>query len=767
MDPRSPRTPAARPAPRARPLPESLGPRALRIGLRTTLLAPLAAAASVALVGDDGRPARIVPLFLAIAAVGAVVAFLPWNRLHGTPLGRRIVHGWAVLDVLLITLAGWSTGPTDPALPLAYAVTVVFFAVLLSPIAQIAYVALMLVCYGAALAASSSFEVIPFLMLGVVGVLATYLSRELRRRIAAFDDARIGSERRWAVVGSVSSAARGMVDEPARVLQGIVEAILALGYETAAIHLPAGAADLQLVLPESQRADATAGIRTIPEPIRARVLEQGRDAIVKPAEAGRADRGLRASGLTAIAATPIVVGTRPEGVLLVGTVEPDGISRPELEAFSMFASAAATAIGNARRADEHRLIEERLTEADAVRAQVLSTLSTELRKPLATVTETSRALRSTFGNEERQRLIERMVAGATALDVTLGGSLDLSLLEAGSLQPSIADVDLGALASGVVQRLRTAFEGRDLRVELPTGLSVEADPALLEQAVEHLLAMAATAAAVGKRVEVGVSRTGAETTFRIGVDTVIPSEQLARLRQPTGNGNGGAGPWVRLAIAAKILELHGTELEARSDARQGTRVWFRLPGERSPLVGQRADAMPVQLTLDDALLPAVAEASARTEPPEVEIEEDERHSMPLAAAALAATAASSLVVTGIIPELLHRPDRPVATSRHDERRKKRDDEKRSDQREGQRDGGGSTGAAISGGSTEGSTSGTSTTGTTGSTTGSGGSTGGGGGGGGGGTNVSPSPSPTPPPADESPGRSGEAPGHNKSPSPSP
>jgi hypothetical protein len=34
---------------------EWLGPRALRIGLRTTLLAPLGAAASSAIYGGDGR----------------------------------------------------------------------------------------------------------------------------------------------------------------------------------------------------------------------------------------------------------------------------------------------------------------------------------------------------------------------------------------------------------------------------------------------------------------------------------------------------------------------------------------------------------------------------------------------------------------------------------------------------------------------------------------------------------------------------------------
>ena len=84
----------------------------------------------------------------------------------------------------------------------------------------------------------------------------------------------------------------------------------------------------------------------------------------------------------------------------------------------MLATAAAIALSNAGRAEERREVEERLTDADAVRAEVLATLSMEVRKPLGAVTESSRALQETFGNVDAPA-IERLVASATALDVTL------------------------------------------------------------------------------------------------------------------------------------------------------------------------------------------------------------------------------------------------------------------------------------------------------------------------------------------------------------
>jgi two-component system sensor histidine kinase KdpD len=720
-----------------------------------------------------------MPLFLGLVAVGAVVAFLPWERLHGTPTGSRILLVWAVLDVVLITIAGRATDVSDAALPLAYAVTFVFFAVVLSPGAQVAYLCFMLACYG--VVSASNFGPLSFLMLAIVGVLAIFLSRELRQRITAHERARKGSERRWAVVGTVSSAARDVSGaEVRRVLEGVVEAIVALGYETAAIHLPSEQGELQVVLPAAAAADPTLGIRTLPDAFRTQVLDEGRDAILQMREVDRgAARGLRSSGIQSLAAVPIVVGERPEGVLLVGSADPEGITKGELEAFAMLATTAAMALSNARRADERRQVEERLTDAGAVRAEVLATLSDEVRKPLGAVTETSRALRETFGNEDRRRLIERLVASATALDVTLGGSLDLSLLEASRVELHHEDVDVGELVSGALTRLAGLFEGRDLRADVPTGLTVEADRGLLGQAVEHLLVTAATATPPGRAVEVSVSRTGAETTVKVATDTVIPAEQLARIREPRGAGNGGAGPWIRLALASKILELHGSELQTRSESKQGTRAWFLLPSERSTQpalvrsgTGIAAETEPVQLSLDDALLPAVAAAAALIEPPPVEIDEDHRSSNPLAAAALAATAATTLAVTGIVPQLLRQPNVPVATAEQEERQPKKADGNERRERSEKKDGtgtSGSSGAAAGGTQTAGTSSGTG--GSTGGGTESGGTSGGTGGGtGGGDETVTPAPSPSPSPTpgnDESPGKSGEAPGHNKSPSPTP
>ena len=86
-------------------VPGPLGSRALRFGLRATLLAPLGAAAAVTVFADENAKAgSFVPLVVAITILGVAVSFLPWDEMAGSVFGKRVLHVWAGLDLLLITL---------------------------------------------------------------------------------------------------------------------------------------------------------------------------------------------------------------------------------------------------------------------------------------------------------------------------------------------------------------------------------------------------------------------------------------------------------------------------------------------------------------------------------------------------------------------------------------------------------------------------------------------------------------------------------------
>ena len=107
----------------------------------------------------------------------------------------------------MITLAGWSATGADLVLPLGYAVTIVFFALVFPPRSQVVYLVALLASYGA-VQLSTDVDLLSFAMLAVLGVLACFLSREVRRRIALHEHARVDTERRWSVVGAVATTAR-------------------------------------------------------------------------------------------------------------------------------------------------------------------------------------------------------------------------------------------------------------------------------------------------------------------------------------------------------------------------------------------------------------------------------------------------------------------------------------------------------------------------------------------------------------------------------
>jgi signal transduction histidine kinase len=768
-------------------VPGPLGPSALRFGLRAALLAPLGAAASVALLSDpDPKAGSFVPLVVVLTIAGIAVTFLPWERLAGGAWGRQVLYVWAGLDVVLITLAGWSATGVDVALPLGYAVAIVFFAAVFPRHAQIPFLAAVLASYAGVLM-TSGFEFLPFAMLAILGALSCFVARELRRRIGVHERARIDAERRWSVVGALAAKASELsTTDPVEVLESVVDTVVLLGYRSAAIHLPDGEGRTRVILPAGIAELDAGGVRSLPQAVGREVLGTGRAIVVTATDGDEATlRALHASELEALAAVPIVSGGRVGGILLAGDRDRDAIGPREMDALSMLATQAAVALMRAQRAgEEDPVAAEAPVEPDRSHAEIVSRLSEEVRRPLAIVSDTTRALQDpTVG--DRERLLERLAAGATALDVTLGGLLDVSLLDAGETGLDVQEVDLGAVVTAVAARLSGSFVGRELRLQAPAGSLVEADPALIERAVENLLAMAASSTAPGRAVEVAVTRTDARTVVSVAGDGTIPPELVARIYQPFGNGSSAAaGPVIRLAVAAKILELHGSELEIRSEPGEGTEVSFRLPGERALGLGFVGIASLERSVGEATPLVAAARAALDVPPPPVEDEEEsERQPGMLGAAAAAlAAAASTMVVTGVVPDLVQQPQTVSTTVPQNEGKKaglagNDGSEKKHGQKagasgkkqEGAQNGSGSgSGAEASAG--DGSTSGAGTAAGTGSggTGGTGGAgTGGGGGGGGGGTPPpSPAPSPSPSP-DTSPGKSGEAPGHNKSPSPSP
>ena len=234
--------------------------------------------------------------------------------------------------------------------------------------------------------------------------------------------------------------------------------------------------------------------------------------------------------------------------------------------------------------------EEALREADRRKDDFLATLAHELRNPLAPIRSGLHLLRA-GGAPAAQALpiMERQVGNLVRL---LDDLMEVSRITRGqlALRRQVAD-----LADAV----RSALEASDpllqasrhrLEVDLPPGpVPVLADPVRISQVVSNLLNNAAKYTPDGGRIRLSVGREGGRAVVRVRDDGIgIAPEMLARVFEPfvqvpsaLKRAHGGLG--IGLSLARTLVEMHGGEIEARSEGEgKGAEFVVSLPALTNP-----------------------------------------------------------------------------------------------------------------------------------------------------------------------------------------
>jgi signal transduction histidine kinase len=254
------------------------------------------------------------------------------------------------------------------------------------------------------------------------------------------------------------------------------------------------------------------------------------------------------------------------------------------------AERAALAVDNAR-------LYQAEQEAVHVRDAFLAVASHELKGPLTPLALRLQALqRETLGpgpvDAERVRGHVKVLQRQTRRLATLVESLlDVSRIEAGTLQLDLEDVDLDAVVKDVVSR----FEGQAARahsaLELAPGgpLVGRWDRVRLEQVVTHLLGNALKYGA-GHPIHVHTSREGpwAKLLVRdegIGIDARALSRIFGRFeRAVPAEHFGGLG--LGLFLSRSLVDGLGGAIHVESEPGRGASFEVRLPlspGALSPV----------------------------------------------------------------------------------------------------------------------------------------------------------------------------------------
>jgi PAS domain S-box-containing protein len=165
--------------------------RTVRVGVQSTIFVLISLAIYRALPGGDGVSIGVFALLWLAAAAGMLVAFLlPWRRLIGSPWGMRVLYLWALADIVLISVFVAASGDANPSVFTMYALPTIFFAASFPLPAQFAYFLLTTASYLAAVQLgdvnlSVADHFLRVTLLGLVGFMASFLSRELIEQMSA------------------------------------------------------------------------------------------------------------------------------------------------------------------------------------------------------------------------------------------------------------------------------------------------------------------------------------------------------------------------------------------------------------------------------------------------------------------------------------------------------------------------------------------------------------------------------------------------------
>jgi signal transduction histidine kinase len=566
--------------------------RAVRVGIQATVLALLALTVFRLLPGHGAVPWPPYLIILGLGATGAVcVGLLPWQRLFPSGAGVRWLYAWSVLDILLITFAVGFSGGGRSELFVLYGLTTVFFGAAYPPRGQVALLGFTFACYLAVLAATG-WEVgaaVVFIRCGVLAIVAllvSHLSSELLRMIDSLQMAGHQAERSATLLSTVATSARQLSLERDPVLQGMVDSIMALGFDAAAVCAFDHEAGVFMVT--HQRAlpqDYVDAVHPADRDMPGLVRGTGRTQIANLDSADDEVSPLSRAGFRALIATPIWVDGWLAGTLLGASRIPRSVSALEEEALELLAAQVGMAMENAQRFEETLDTVERLQELDRLKDDFLTTASHEIRTPLTVILGSGVTLEQMWDELDeptRRSLVGGVNRNARTLETLMTSLLDFTRIGAENLAVKRQAVDLGELAREVAGRLGPLFTAHRLDVVAEDGAIVQADPFLIERVVENLLSNAAKHTPEGTHVRVFAGVEDAAAALRVSDTGPGVSEEEARHLGErffrAGDINiRSKGLGLGLALVREILELHGTQLEIDTTPGIGSHFTFRLP----------------------------------------------------------------------------------------------------------------------------------------------------------------------------------------------
>jgi len=291
--------------------------------------------------------------------------------------------------------------------------------------------------------------------------------------------------------------------------------------------------------------------------------------------------------LSAIA-IPLVAGEEKVGVLVLENLRrPASFSPADQDFLQAVADLIALSINSARLQRELRDTQA-ISEANRLKADLISVLAHEMRTPLTSIKGYSTALlmdEIAFNPETQREFLQIIDEECDVLQDLIRDLLESSVIDAGLLKLELQPVKLERLTHDVMEDIAHRARRHRLLTDFPPRFPlVEADPDRIAQVLRNLLDNAIKYSPAGGLIIVRGEARPQEVVISVADQGVgISPEDLNRLferffRVQSGQHIVGSG--LGLPISRTIVESHGGRIWAESQPGQGSTFYFTLPRRR-------------------------------------------------------------------------------------------------------------------------------------------------------------------------------------------
>jgi len=284
---------------------------------------------------------------------------------------------------------------------------------------------------------------------------------------------------------------------------------------------------------------------------------------------------------------PLKTGRTPVGVVGLDNDKSGPLLTPEQRRLlDALTDQAAVAIERIQLVDDVERA-KLAAEADRLRSALLTSISHDLKTPLAAILGAAGMLREPpdgLGKDDQAELLGTVVDESERLNRFIANLLDMTRIESGATAPNAGLNFVGDIVGTALQRTRKITAGHRVAVEIPADLPMlNIDPVLFEQVLFNLIDNAAKYAPEGTMIGLkGWADGGSVLLQVIDEGPGIPGEDLERVFDSFYRVRKGdqvrAGTGLGLSICRGFVEaMGGTIVAANRQDRTGAIFTIRMP----------------------------------------------------------------------------------------------------------------------------------------------------------------------------------------------